>query len=116
MGTTNYNCGCSITRSMFGSRAITDVQTCVWHRYLYDEDKTPKQLAKDIDKLPRNNNNCFNIIHYSHRLNMQTGFAYDPTYKCFNCGHTLNDGVYAENNDGWIPNPNTVVTHVRSQW
>jgi hypothetical protein len=48
MGTLVFECGCSITSSMFGEREILSVFHCPDHRYLFSQDKTLREMAKEI--------------------------------------------------------------------
>lgn len=104
MNTIVFNCGCSITRSMFDDGKIVEVEACFWHYYLYDEDKTPKQLAKDINEIDRSENNCYDLVHFYFRVGMGYRGSTRTKEICSNCKHHVTDGVYAENNSGWIPN------------
>ena len=48
MGTVRYDCGCSISRSMFGERGVLSLRHCWQHYHLYSQDKTPRQMAAEI--------------------------------------------------------------------
>jgi hypothetical protein len=50
MGTVIFNCGCYISRSMFGERKILKVGHCSTHYYLYSENKTIRQMANEIQE------------------------------------------------------------------
>lgn len=106
MGIVVYQCGCSITIDMFQHK-ICNVNLCFWHSYLYDEDKTPKQLVKDLEESIHGSSvtNCFHNCHYYYRANRKSGVNQE-SYRCEGCNHEMLDGIYAENNNGWIPNVN----------
>lgn len=52
MGTVRYECGCLITRSMFGEREVMAVHHCWQHWHLYSQDKTLRQMAAEIADQP----------------------------------------------------------------
>lgn len=47
MGTTIFSCGCFITKCMF-SHVVLRVGHCPEHSHLFSEDKTLKQMAREI--------------------------------------------------------------------
>jgi hypothetical protein len=54
MGTTHYECGCSISSSMFGERPILDVNFCIKHALELQPDL--KALADKLRELPKTPN------------------------------------------------------------
>lgn len=60
MGTIHFECGCWISRSMFGDRHVIFVGHCDEHQRLFSENKTLKQMAEEIyeahsERAPVNN-------------------------------------------------------------
>ena len=68
---------------------ITKVVTCTWHSYLYDEDKTPKQLTQELCNLDRETHFCWCLCHYPNYIIIKD--------KCGNCGHKPNIFVLIQN-------------------
>lgn len=52
MGTAMYECGCYVRRSMYGEHEVLAYGHCWQHRHLYSQDKTPRQMAKEIAEQP----------------------------------------------------------------
>lgn len=48
MGTVMYWCGCAISTWMYGERDVMWVHHCRYHRHLYSQDKTLRQMAEEI--------------------------------------------------------------------
>jgi len=53
MATTQFECGCEISKSMFGEHEILRVSHCPTHRHLFNQDKSLKQMAKEIIDVTR---------------------------------------------------------------
>jgi len=55
MATLSYNCGCSVTSSMFGRYEIIDVYHCQEHWYLRKAFKSLNRMAREIRSICLNN-------------------------------------------------------------
>ena len=55
MGTANYPCGCSITRSMFGDNGIMSIHICFEHAFKFQSHM--QMLAEDIQNEYKVNKN-----------------------------------------------------------
>lgn len=53
MSTVTFECGCSITSSMYEPYEVLAVRHCLAHYYLYSQNKTIKQMAEEIRAVQR---------------------------------------------------------------
>ena len=51
MSSFTYDCGCMVTKSMFGKRMILSIYHCSKHYHLFSDGKTLKQMYEEIDRL-----------------------------------------------------------------
>ncbi len=51
MKTFCYECGCSITSSMFGDKEIMSVNHCESHSYMRSQDKSLKQMSTELHEI-----------------------------------------------------------------
>lgn len=103
-----YECGCSVIRSMFDLCKVIDFNLCTWHEFLYDEDKTIKQIVTEIQNIDRSENYCYCLCHLIIDPVAVDGIEHQNRI-CSRCNHLNSNGKYIiqkEHAIAWVQSVN----------